>query len=200
MVRPHIDAAQTYGIIAVGCVLPQDSRIEIIMVGINCIEVVFNITNITISLSAVKLFSDSDFSFSISFIALIPSGVAALPSPSKFAVTLAEIAPNALPFRSRSGNSFESSGESSFAIVVLSPLLSAISVIPLHRQTVPVMVIINSTASDAEFNTEFVRLSVFPVITEQIILIIIIKHHIKFNIFTPKITIFLQKRLTFVNR
>lgn len=127
----------------------------------------------------------------------MPSGVAAFPSPSRFAVTLADIAEKALLSLFRFGNNRESSGESIFDIILLSPLWSAILVIPLHKQIVPVIVMISSTASVAEVNIELVRLSVFPVKIENNILNETITNHIVFNIFTPKNNIFLQKRLTF---
>ena len=57
------------------------------MVGINCIEAVFISTNVTMLSVAVS----SRLRFFNSPIALIPSGVAALPSPSRFALMFMEM-------------------------------------------------------------------------------------------------------------
>lgn len=46
---PQSDAIHILGIISVGLLLPPDFNMDIIMVGISWIDVVFRMTNITIS-------------------------------------------------------------------------------------------------------------------------------------------------------
>ena len=88
---------------------------------------------------------DGAYCFS-SFIAVMPSGVAAFPSPSRFAVMFMEIACIAFDSLGIDGNRRRVSGESALARSLVKPERSAIFINPLHRQMLPSRVSINSTA------------------------------------------------------
>lgn len=84
------EVAQTAGMMAEGLTEPACWRMTSTEAGINCMHTEFNTPNITIALLAVVLFP---FKFDNSLIAIIPSGVAALPRPRRSALRLMAMAP-----------------------------------------------------------------------------------------------------------
>ena len=99
-------------------------------------------------------------------IALSPAGVAAFPSPKRFAAVFSEMSFIALP-SSRSLKSNESGSESSFVSILVMPHFSAIRIIPPHRAMLPASVIQRETASPQPFSAACESLSILPVNTEK---------------------------------
>jgi len=102
--------------------------------------------------------------------ALIPSGVAALPIPSIFATKFMEILPNAgCPF-GISGNIWPSAGDNVELIFPTKPLFSAIFIMPSHKHIIPVNPrdILNASAAlvATELATAFKFPEKSPTITE----------------------------------
>ena len=121
-------------------------------------------TNITMELSAVCV----GFSFDISFIAAIPNGVAALPRPSKFAVTFMHIAFAAgLPFL-QEGKRRHITGFRSLDSISVIPPASAIFINPVHAHIMPSIPITSSTAPAAPLITEAESCGIRPVTAAQI--------------------------------
>ena len=91
----------------------------------------------TISLLAV---SEQLFSLLSSPIALRPNGVAALPSPNRFALMFIVMLLKASLFLSSFGKSGRKRGAKIFEISAVKPLSSAIFIIPDHRHRMPAIV------------------------------------------------------------
>lgn len=120
-------------IISVGDLLAYSLRNIATVVDIKCNDAVFITTNLTILSSAV---GEWLFSLLRRLIAFSPKGVAALSSPSIFAVMFIEIsclASSSFNF----GKSIFKTGESNFASALVRPLFSAIFIKPFHKQTIP---------------------------------------------------------------
>ena len=81
--------------------------------------------------------------------ARMPSGVAALPSPSRSAERLAEIAASVSGSRLASGSSRRSSGRNSRASAAESPHCSMTSITPVQRHMMPAIDTHSSTAAVA---------------------------------------------------
>ena len=115
--------------------------------------------NVTIGLVAVSL---SPFSSWSSSIALIPSGVAALLSPSTLAAMATTIAPAAGWSAGTSGNIHRRTGRNARPSMVTRPAASAIRMIPSHSVITPTRPIEISTAVEAESTVAFVTASAVP--------------------------------------
>ena len=83
-------------------------------------------------------------------IALIPSGVAALPKPKRFALKFIDIQRNASLSSPTSGNNLLSSGAQSFDSFSITPLSFAILINPDHMHSMPLMDSSSSTAEPDE--------------------------------------------------
>lgn len=129
---------------------------------------VLSTRNIIIGLLAVSL---SVFISCISRIALRPSGVAALSSPSMLAEKFMKIEPNTGLFLGISGNSLEKNGEVSRAKIEITPPRSPIFIKPSQRERTPVSPSEISKAVFAEANEEFIisdQIDKFPPVTVSI--------------------------------
>ena len=82
-------------------------------------------------------------------VARMPSGVAALPSPSRLAERLAEMAASVSGSRLALGNSRRSSGRNSRASAAESPHCSMTSITPVQRHMMPAIDTHSSTAAVA---------------------------------------------------
>ena len=131
--------------------------------------------NNAISLDAILLFL---FNLSISSIAFIPKGVAALDNPIILAVKFITIAPSAFSSFAASLNKNLSKGFKSFAILAVSPLFSATFITPHQKHIIPVSSIRKVTVPPLPFTIASVILSAFPVKTANIIPKNIIKNQI----------------------
>ena len=118
----------------------------------------FSTTKRIISLLAVLL--SPGFSFCNSPMARSPRGVAAFPSPKRFAVTFIEIAQKASLFLSKSGKTAPRNGDRSLRTGLVKPDSSAIFAMPLQNASAPVKDRINSTLSDAPSRIPSVRAEV----------------------------------------
>ncbi len=166
-----IEDIQIAGTISNGEVEPYCCRRMDIIVGTSCIEAVF----ITVKIIMLRVAIPGVLFFLlISFIAEMPSGVAALPSPSIFAVIFIQIARMAGLSSGRSLNRRLRMGLKSLARRYVRPPLSAIFKRPVQRLIMPSMEIIRLTASVAPDIIDDDKASIFPVHTAQIILIITI--------------------------
>lgn len=116
------------------------------VVGMSWIEAVFISTKVTMLSVAV---SERLRRF-ISRMAAIPSGVAALPSPKRFALRFSEIRLNACESGGISGYSRLRNGAKSRESFSISPLSFAIRMKPDHITIMPLMEIKSCTASPAE--------------------------------------------------
>ena len=99
----------------------------------------------------------------ISRAASSPNGVAALPSPSRLADTLAATVSMTLASPAKSGYSRFSTGRSSRDSVSLSPERLMISMTPIHRHSTPVMDRQSSTAAAAPSRAPAATASMLPV-------------------------------------
>ena len=104
-------------------------------------EAVFSTTK-----TARFLFRKGDLSFESSFAAVIPSGVAAFPSPKRFAAMFIITALCASGFFSIPGKIFLAMGEIIFPAAFVIPDLSAMRIIPPHKAIDPARYIVSSTA------------------------------------------------------
>ena len=89
------------------------------VVGINCTAAVFRTANMHMASLAELQFL---FTFCNSFIARIPRGVAAFPSPRKFAVKFITIDVIAGLFLGTSGNNIFNNGVAARAIILTNPI------------------------------------------------------------------------------
>lgn len=123
-------------IMSIGDALPCSLRSIAIVVGISVTAAEFMTTKRTISFDAVP---EGIFDSSLSRdIASRPNGVAALPSPKRFAVMFIDIAFIADEFLSSLGNSSRSRGDSARLISFVSPDFSAMFIIPLQKVITPI--------------------------------------------------------------
>lgn len=106
----------------------------------------------------------------ISFIAEMPSGVAALPRPSMFAVMFIQIARMAGPSSGRSLKRRLRMGLNNFASSSVRPPWSAIFKRPVHSAIIPSIEMIRFVASVAPDMMDDDKASMFPVRIEHTIL------------------------------
>lgn len=118
-------------------------RITAIVVGINWSDAVLITMNVAIESVATPFFCEC---FAISFIAHSPNGVAAFPSPKKFAAIFIQTARIPASFGERSGKRRFVTGESRAARAFVMPHASAIFISPFHRHMLPSRVIKSVTA------------------------------------------------------
>lgn len=116
------------------------------VVGMSWIEAVFISTKVTMLSVAVP----ERLRRFISRMAAIPSGVAALPSPKRFALRFSEIRLNTCESGGISGYSRLRNGEKSRESFSISPLSFAIRMKPDHITIMPLIEIKSCTASPAE--------------------------------------------------
>lgn len=136
-------------------------RMEITVAGISWIEAVFSSTKTATVLREQRLRSSS-------FIALIPSGVAALPRPSIFAVTFIAAACIASLFLPISGISTPSTGLTALHTAPVIPHARATLITPLQKAIVAATVIDRSKASSTAPEAAAASSSSVPRKTEQI--------------------------------
>jgi hypothetical protein len=132
---------------SVGFCEPAAASTPIIVAGMSCTPDVVIARNVTIGFVAV---SWSLLSVCIDSIALMPSGVAALASPSMLAATASTMAPAAGCVGGISGNSHRSTGRSARPSRATRPAASATRIIPSHRVMMPTRPIAIWTAVDAD--------------------------------------------------
>ena len=150
----------TVGIIIIpGFTELHAALIEIIVEGINWIQVAFKTKKSAISFDAVSL---SLLSLSISSIALIPNGVAALDNPIILAVRFITIAPKVFSSLAASLNMHLSTGFNTFDIFPVSPLFSATFITPHQKHIIPVSSIIKVTVLPDELIIALEINSPFP--------------------------------------
>ena len=121
--------------ISVGCAAPICARYTNIEIGINVSPLVFNTRNIIIGLDAVSFFWFRSCNCSI---ALRPSGVAALSSPSILAAIFINIEPVTGCPLGMSGNSLVKIGLRILANTFTTPPFSPIFMMPSHKDRTPV--------------------------------------------------------------
>lgn len=165
MISPHSRAvtelARTGRMQSDGDVLPALSLKDITVAGISWTDAVLSSTKTDIVLREQLLRSSS-------FMALIPSGVAALPSPKILAVTFmaaACIASLSLP---TSGIRAESIGLSALQTAPVIPLDFATLITPLQKAIVAATVIERSKASRTDEDADAASSSPVPLNTEKI--------------------------------
>ena len=153
------EVSQAAGIISIGTAAPYSCRRSATVVGIKCSAAVLSTTKFTISslaISGVGLFACRPR------IASRPSGVAALPRPSKFAVIFMDTAFIAGSSFLKFGNKSRSRGDSIRLTVAVKPEALAISISPPHRQSAPRSLMHRVTASDAPAITALESACIFP--------------------------------------
>lgn len=190
-----IEVTITAGKISIGFSLPIFCLSTATVVGISCIEQVFKTTKVIILSVAVSLCKEDFCSFSIAF---SPNGVAAFPSPKKFADIFIVIA---------SVSSLDKFLKRSFVMglknrlkISVNPDDFATCIIPLQKHIIPSKEIDKSTA-DFEFSIkEFVNSSGLPVIIEQKTEIIIIKVKSHFTRKTPLLRHFMLENPRFMKK
>ena len=143
-------------------------------VGISCKEAVFITTNMAMLEFTVQGFLLVLF---ISFMAITPNGVAALPSPKKLAIIFIHIAFAAVLFTEYSGNKNLSTGEKNFERNEVKPLFSAIFINPLQRDIIPSIEITKDTESSAPERIEVDKYSILFVTIAQNTLVSTINAH-----------------------
>ena len=137
---------------------PAALRKDATVAGNNCTDAVFSTTSLHNSSLAVPRQSRAMRSA-----ARIPSGVAALPSPSRFAVTFADSAESVSGSRLASGNSPRSIGRNSRASPDAAPDTRNSSITPPHNISAPAIETHSSTADAAPVSAAFVTASSRPV-------------------------------------
>ena len=142
-----------------GAALPACCRSTAQVVGISCREAVFSTTKVTMALLAVSF---CRFSFCSSCMAASPSGVAALPSPSRLAERFIQMACRAGPPAGSSGNSRRVSGRNRRATASVSRHCWAIFIRPHHRHSIPVREMTSVTASPQPESAAAESASIFP--------------------------------------
>src|SRR5205823_5115264 len=148
-VSAQIVAPRQGRMIPAGSLECAEARSAITVVGTSCSEAVLMARNNTCALVAVP---GAGFSFSSSSIALIPNGVAALPSPIMFAAmfsSMAEMAgcPSGMP-----GKRGRKMGRAARASFSTSPAFSAIRISPSHSAITPISPMASVTPCDAPSN------------------------------------------------
>ena len=139
------DVSHTHGRISKGFAQPKLFRKAATVAGMSCTEAVFISTKVTMLSVAV---SDKLRCF-ISRMAAIPNGVAALPSPNRFALRFKEIRLNACESGGMSGYNLLRNGANSRESFSISPLSFAIRIKPDHITIIPLIEISSCTASPA---------------------------------------------------
>lgn len=130
--------------ISIGDSLPCSLLSIATVVGIRVTAAAFRTTKRTISSDAVPSAAfDSSFRRDI---ASSPNGVAALPSPKRFAVMFIDIAFIAGESFLSLGKRNRSTGESARLIILVSPDFSAMFIIPLQKVIIPISFKHSSTA------------------------------------------------------
>ena len=152
-------ASQTAGRISKGAADPACIRSSPTVVGSRSRAAVLSTTNMAMWLVATPGVEESLFS---SCMALMPRGVAALPSPSRLAEMFIEMAPMAGPAGSRPGKASRVRGERARLMMWVSPAFSATFISPHHRHMVPVRVITISTAAPQSFIKAADTASILP--------------------------------------
>lgn len=185
-----IEVIITAGRISIGLLLPAFCLKTAMVVGINCIEQVFNTTNVIILSVAVCLYGEIFLSFSIAF---KPKGVAAFPSPKKLAEMFIQIASIASDEEEIPLKRILVMGLKSLLKNLVNCDFEAISIIPLQKQIIPSKENDNSTASVHWLIKAFETSSVFPVIMLQIKEIIINKEKSHFIKKPPFRTFYVRK-------
>ena len=137
---------------------PLALRTEAMVAGSSWMEAVFSTTSRHSSSLAVPLQPRA-----IRRAAWIPRGVAALPSPSRLADTLAESAANVFSSRLAWGISRRRMGRKARANPAERPQTFMISMTPLHRHRMPAMETLSSTAEAAPSIAASATASRFPV-------------------------------------
>ena len=132
---------QTAGRMSKGAALPKAARTEATVVGRSWMEAVLSTTSRHSSSLAVP----PQFR-AIRRAAWMPSGVAALPRPRRFAETLAETAASVSSSRLALGSRRRSSGRNSAAMRRDRPQTFRISMTPLQRQRMPAIERLSSRA------------------------------------------------------
>lgn len=171
--------SHTGTIMLLGSLEFKEFLIAITVVGIIWIDAVFIIMNIAIELLSRSF---SGFTSCMLFIAFSPSGVAAFPSPSIFAIMFMDISLWILSPFFTSGNRIFISGFRILQIVSTKLLFIAICIIPFQKHSVPNNVIVSCTALSADANRELFKSSIFPLNIAYIIDIIRNIGHNLFNI------------------
>ena len=138
---------------------PFSRRRAIVRAGISVRCVVLSARNITIALVAVFL---CGLSSCRCFIACSPSGVAALPRPSRLADMFMTMAPIAGWSGGTSGNSRTSTGRKARAIRPTRPAFSATRMIPVHSASTPTSPSASRAASAAPSRVRVVRAFIAP--------------------------------------
>ncbi len=131
-------------IISIGDSLPCSLLSIATVVGIRVTADALRTTKRTISLDAVL--SAASVSSLRRDIASSPNGVAALPSPKRFAVMFIDIAFIAGESFLSLGNKSRSTGESARLMILVSPDFSATFIIPLQKVMIPISFKHSSTA------------------------------------------------------
>ena len=153
----------THGRTSKGCAEPKLFLRAATVVGMSWIDAVFISTKVSMLSEAV---SDGQRFFS-SLIACSPSGVAAFPSPSRFALIFIEIKRNASDSGSTSGYSRLSSGAHSRESLSISPQSFAIRIKPDHMHSMPQIDSSSVTASPAQVITASPSASAEPLKKEN---------------------------------
>ena len=165
-----MEAIQIAGTTSNGEVEPYFWRKMAVIVGISWMDAVF----ITVKIIMLRVATPGFLFFLlISFIAEMPSGVAALPRPRIFAVMFMQIARIAGPSSGRSLKKRLSMGLNSFASKYVRPPWSAIFNKPVHRAIMPSIEMIRLVASVAPDMMDADKASIFPVQIAHAILTII---------------------------
>ncbi len=154
----------TGSMISIGFSLPYLALIAAIVVGTICIDAVLNIVRSAIFFVAVSFLHSSFFS---SFIASIPSGVAAFPSPNILAVMLRVIAEKAEEVLFIPLKISPRMGESNDDILSVSPDFFAIFIIPPQNAIIPRRDKKSDTASSQEVTIDDDKSDILPVNTAQ---------------------------------
>ena len=124
------------------CMNRSDDLIAITVVGINCIDAVFN--TIKVAMLSVIL-SLHGFFFCIVCIAFIPNGVAAFPIPSRFAIMFIVISLYSLSSFFIFGNKNFIIGPINFDNLFINDVFSTIFIRPFHKHIVPNNFMVKST-------------------------------------------------------
>ena len=143
-VTDRAEASHTAGRMSKGLSAPQAPRTEAMVAGSSWMEAVFSTTSRHSSSLATPPQPRA-----IRRAAWIPRGVAALPSPSRLADTLADRAARVCSSRLARGISRRSSGRNTRARPADRPQAFMISMTPLHRHSTPAMETESSTAEAA---------------------------------------------------
>jgi hypothetical protein len=155
----HNEAVHIHAVISEGAEDPASLLIAITVAGMSWIADVFKTRNIHIASEAVSFLA---FTFCNSSMAFIPSGVAALPSPMKFAARFITMAPMALSLPLSLGKNSLNTGLAIFAMTFIRPPFSIIFINPDQRHMIPSSPTASSTALPADVYAACVTSSTLP--------------------------------------